>query len=79
MIWFCDLDRPTEDTYNGGYQGQDSMTAEDVRRLRGKIPSPQALNERIKALENKIRYGIALMAAILVAIIGAWLKYYLGL
>ena len=55
------------------------MTPDDVRRMRGKIPSPHALSERIKALEFKIQYGIALMAAILVTGLGVLLKYVLGL
>ncbi len=50
LIWFCDLDRKTEDGYNGDSQGQDGFTAKDASLLRGEVASPGAMKKQLDEL-----------------------------
>ncbi len=57
LIWFADLDQATEDPYAEPHQhvNQGGITPEDRIRMRKHVPSPTALDERIKILEDRWR------------------------
>ena len=40
LLWFCDLDRATSDTYKGTRINQSEISTEDVMRMQGEIASP---------------------------------------
>jgi dCTP deaminase len=78
LLWFCDLDRSTSDTYKGARTKQFEISAEDVMRMQGEIASPGQLkkeiedlkvsfNERIHTLTHKLD-NIKLVLAWLVSI-----------
>ena len=79
LIWFCALDRPTEDRYDGGSQGQDRLTAKDASLLRGEIASPQALSGKIRSLQRQMKLVYAAMGVIIVVLVTALFKKFLGL
>jgi dCTP deaminase len=55
LIWYCDLDRPTEALYEGSHQSQDGITAEDVMSIRGMVVSPAGLSARVDDVEKALR------------------------
>ncbi len=55
LIWYCDLDQPTQALYEGSHQGQDGITAEDVMSIRGIVASPAGTNSRISVLEESLK------------------------
>jgi dCTP deaminase len=61
LIWFADLDQPTEDPYAEPHQHVDQagITPEDRVRMRKPVPSPTALDERLKILEDHWRISVA--------------------
>jgi dCTP deaminase len=81
LIWFADLDQSTEDPYAEPHQhvNQTGVTPEDRVRMRRPVPSPTALDERIKILEDRWRiflgtskYFILPMIVAIVAGIVVW-------
>ncbi len=54
LIWFCDLDQPTERVYGGRHQDQFEITDEDVQTIRGMVASPAGLSARLDGLEQKL-------------------------
>jgi dCTP deaminase len=57
LIWFADLDEPTEDPYDESHRhlNQNGITPDDRVRMRKHVPSPTALDERITILEDRWR------------------------
>jgi dCTP deaminase len=53
LIWFSELDRATEDLYDGRHKDQHGITSGDVQRLQGDLPSPAALKKEIEALKTE--------------------------
>ena len=53
LIWFCSLDRPTSDVYDGGHLNQSNITSNDVMRIQGDVASPAALKIEIDKLRNE--------------------------
>ncbi len=61
LIWFADLDQPTEDPYAPphGHMNQDGITPEDRVRMQKHVPSPTALNQRLGTLEDRWRIFVS--------------------
>ncbi len=85
MIWLSDLDQPTLDKYQGSREGQMGVAAADVRQLRGDIASPAALKKELQELrtdiekktssiEKEILIWRAVGIALLIAVVGPWLR-----
>jgi dCTP deaminase len=53
MIWFSDLDRKTTDLYDGKQLNCDRITADDVMRIVGEVPSPGELKQQIEELRTE--------------------------
>ncbi|WP_437661316.1 dCTP deaminase domain-containing protein [Sorangium sp. So ce1182] len=53
MIWFCSLDKEVEDPYVNR-PNQNSISDEDVMRMRGQVASPGQLQEEINSIRAKI-------------------------
>ncbi len=76
LLWFCNLDSPTGDLYDGKKNGN-GITDEYVTAIQGHIASPAELNSRVKLLESKIKIGTWLGGAVctlLITIIGAFIS-----
>jgi dCTP deaminase len=74
LIWFSDLDRPTQDTYKKNSPSHDEITSDDLRQLRGHLASPSALLEEIDSLKTQVRiieYGAGLLLAVVIGIVVA--------
>ncbi|SRR6266545_1930161 len=54
LIWYADLDAPTEDTYKPRPEAGDGITADDVRRLYGEVASPGELKKLFDDLRNEM-------------------------
>jgi len=52
LLWFASLDCETEDVYNGTHQNQVEISTADVMSLQGEMPSPTALDLRLKKVES---------------------------
>jgi dCTP deaminase len=61
LIWFADLDQATEDPYAPPHEhvGQIGITPQDRLRMQTAVPSPQALDQRLKTLEERWETGLA--------------------
>jgi len=61
LIWFSDLDTATNDPYGKPHQhvNQTGITPHDRVRMQNPIPSPAALDERLKMLEGRWRVFVA--------------------
>ena len=53
MIWFCDLDDPTDDVYQNRPSTYNAITADDVSRISGDVASPAELRNRIEELKTE--------------------------
>jgi hypothetical protein len=69
LIWFSDLDAPTVDPYTGSHQNQDRITPRDRQRMSKRSYSPAALNQRLKRVEEKIRWFFIVCGTLATAII----------
>lgn len=58
LIWYADLDHPTQAVYSGAHQGQDGITPDDVMSIRGIVVSPAGINSRVAALEEWVKSDI---------------------
>jgi dCTP deaminase len=54
MIWFCDLDDPTEKLYDNRTPAQNVITADDVAKLHGEVASPAELKKQIDELKREL-------------------------
>jgi dCTP deaminase len=54
MIWFCDLDDPTEDLYKNRPPTQNVITAEDISKIQGEVASPAELKKQIEDLKREL-------------------------
>jgi dCTP deaminase len=77
VLWISKLTSKLEvgEEYNGSHQGQNSITADDIMKIKGEIASPNNLLEKIKTLETSInterewrRWGLRIIIGILIAI-----------
>lgn len=80
LLWFASLDRETADVYKGSHQDQAEITAMDVMSLQGEVPSPAALDLRLKNVEYWVRaaktilyLGLAGLLAALAYVSVTWL------
>ena len=55
LLWFCDLDRITSDTYKGTRINQSEISTEDVMRMQGEIASPGQLRKEIQEVQTNVR------------------------
>jgi len=55
MIWFCSLDRPTAELYEGRHRLQTGLSSADVSSLQGEIASPGSLKQKLDKIEEKLR------------------------
>lgn len=71
LIWFADLDQATRDPYpNRNPAEQNEITAEDLRRLQGRLSSPAALEKQISEFEHKVQKVEWINNTVLVLVIG---------
>ncbi|MGC8494315.1 MAG: dCTP deaminase domain-containing protein [Syntrophobacteraceae bacterium] len=86
LLWFASLDRETEDVYKGSHQEQVEITAADVMSLQGDVPSPTALDSRLKEVEawvsnaksldsrlRNVEFWLSVVKSIVVLIVAALL------
>jgi dCTP deaminase len=82
LIWFSDLDQTTDDPYDDQHQhmNQVGITPQDRVRMRNPVPSPAALDQRLKTLEGRwrifvagVKYGVLPMIVAVVGGIVVWL------
>jgi dCTP deaminase len=55
LLWLCDLDRATSDTYKGTRINQSEISTEDVMRMQGEIASPGQLKKEIHEVQTNVR------------------------
>lgn len=77
LLWYCDLDRETEDLYLNSPQ-RDSITSHDVSQLQGDVWSPQVLAVKVAALERQMSFWTWLGRAMLVALISGLVGLGIG-
>lgn len=72
LIWFSDLDQATEDPYGPSHQhaNQRGITPQDRVRMNKPVPSPTALDERLRILEARWRIFVATSKYILLPLVG---------
>jgi dCTP deaminase len=76
LIWFCDLDRVTSDTYKGARTNQCEISTEDVMRMQGEIASPGQLKKEIHEVQTNVRV-LNWMLGILVTIVFGFIFLFL--
>jgi dCTP deaminase len=76
LLWFCDLDRATSDTYKGTRINQREISAEDVMRMQGEIASPGQLRKEIQEVQTNVRV-LNWMLGILVTIVFGFIFLFL--
>jgi dCTP deaminase len=72
LLWFASLDRETEDVYNGSHQNQAEITAADVMSSQGEVPSPAALDARLKDVEYWVKAAKAILYLALAGLFAAF-------
>jgi dCTP deaminase len=70
LIWFSDLDRPTRDPYPRNSQASNEITAEDLRRLQGRLASPAALAKQIAELQGTLKHVEWILTTVVVILVG---------
>ena len=55
-IWFCNLTGNTSDVYDGDWNNQKELTAEDVMKLQGEVLSSANLKKEIDSLRTNYKY-----------------------
>ena len=77
VLWISELTSSlkSEENYNGSHQGQSSISAGDIMKIKGETASPNDLLEKIRSLEATIsterewrRWGLRIIIGILIAI-----------
>jgi dCTP deaminase len=76
LLWFCDLDRATSDTYKGARTKQFEISTEDVMRMQGEIASPGQLKQEIHEVQTNVRV-LNWMLGILVSIVFGFIFLFL--
>jgi dCTP deaminase len=76
LLWFCDLDRATSDTYKGTRINQSEISTEDVMRMQGEIASPGQLKKEIHEVQTNVRL-LNWMFGILGSIVVGFILLYL--
>lgn len=76
LLWFCDLDRSTSDTYKGARTKQFEISTEDVMRMQGEIASPGQLKKEIQEVQTNVRV-LNWMLGILVTFVFGFIFLYL--
>jgi dCTP deaminase len=74
MVWFCSLEGPTADSYDGGHKGQAHLPDDAVTNLAARMPSPFTLEKDVLALRHELRAEIdknQRILLILVTLVGA--------
>lgn len=81
VLWISQLTSELEigDEYDGSHQGQNSITANDIMKIKGEIASPNILLEKIKKIQSNFdKYwwllGILLSLAIATSVRFYWQK-----
>lgn len=77
LLWFACLDVKTKDGYNGSHKNQDAITSSDVMKLQGEIPSPAALDKRIKEIEFYIKVATKLAIIIFGVLLSVSIGFYI--
>jgi dCTP deaminase len=54
LLWYASLERATRNLYEGSRRLQMELSSEDVMRLQGDVASPEALAEKLGALETRL-------------------------
>lgn len=81
LIVFADLDRNSQKTYKGQYQGQDSLRPALVQGMLSQVFSPLMLQRKMEALEasttwiKTVGYAVAGGIGILIAMLGVLATY----
>jgi len=55
MLWFCTLNGPNDDHYNGQHKGQLHLPDNAVTNLAARMPSPFTVEKDMDALRNEVR------------------------
>jgi dCTP deaminase len=55
LIWYADLDRKTDDVYDGTHRNQSAITADDLRRIQGIVPSPAGGDKKIDGIKEEMQ------------------------
>jgi dCTP deaminase len=77
LLWFCDLDRATSDTYKGTRINQSEISTEDVMRMQGEIASPGQLKKEIHEVQTNVRvlnWMLGILGSIVVGFILLFLR-----
>lgn len=72
LLWFAALDHETADVYKGSHQDQVEITAADVMFLQGEVPSPTALDVRLKEVEYWVRVAKSIVLLIVAGLVAAF-------
>jgi len=72
LLWFASLDRETSDIYKGNHQNQVEITAMDVMSLQGEVPSPTALDVRLKKVEFWVRVAKSIVVLTVAGLLAAF-------
>ncbi len=72
LLWFASLDRETADVYKGIHQNQLEISATDVMSLQGEVPSPAALDLRLKNVEYWVRVAKTILVLSLAGLLAAF-------
>ena len=72
LLWFASLDRETSDIYKGNHQNQSEITAADVMSLQGEVPSPAALDVRLKNVEYWVRVAKTIVVLAVAGLLAAF-------
>lgn len=80
LIWFAELDEPTEDRYGDPGPDQDKITSDDQNVMHGEIASPAELKAQIdelKHLDVHRKWILVVIAGALISIaVRLWLPYF---
>jgi dCTP deaminase len=80
LIWFADLDKKTEDSYEGDHKNQKAFTPEDRDRMSEPRHSPEGLHNRLEKIEDRVSainavglvVLIPLLTGLVIAIFDHW-------
>ena len=52
MLWYCNLDAPTDNVYDGEHQDRERILDKEIMNLQGPTYNPTALASRVRVLED---------------------------
>jgi len=78
LLWFCDMDRATSDTYKGARINQSEISTEDVMRMQGEIASPGQLGKEIQEVQTNVRVLNWMLGFLVTIVIGFILLFLRG-